>query len=242
MLIITNHINIMKKLIFSTVLFFVAIAIGAQTTFIVGNFTYTVTDEENHKVSIAKAEEVELTGALVIPTSVTYDAVTYSVTSVKESGFNGTGITSVTVPSSIMEIGNAAFQGCDNISSITITDSENALTMSNEWYSRPFGDNSATTIYIGRNLTLTDSGEHAICDNATSVTFGNQVTAINPYLFNGNYYLSSITIGSGVTTIGNNAFYWCGRDESVEETVVAMGSNVTSIGDNAFGGCTMALV
>jgi len=92
----------MKKLIFSTVLFFVAIAIGAQTTFIVGNFTYSVTDEENHKVSIAKAEAATLTGALVIPSSVTYETVTYAVTSVKESGFNGTGITSVTIPAPVM--------------------------------------------------------------------------------------------------------------------------------------------
>ena len=236
MLIITNHINIMKKLIFSTVLFFVAIAIGAQTTFTVGNFTYSVTDEENHKVSIAKADEVELTGALIIPSSVTYEAVTYSVTSVKESGFNGTGITSVIIPASVMNIGNAAFQACGSLSSITIEDSETPLTMPGSWYERPFWS-PATTIYIGRNLILTGEEVNPLTYDVTSVEFGPQVTTINPALFYSNNKLTSITIGSGVTTIGDNAFYSCGGAEEVSETVVTMGSNVTSIGINAFHDC-----
>jgi len=218
------------------VLFFVAIAIGAQTTFTVGNFTYTVTDEENHKVSIAKADEVELTGALIIPSSVTYEAVTYAVTSVKESGFNGTGITSVTIPASVMNIGNAAFQACGSLSSITIEDSETPLTMAGSWYERPFWS-PATTIYIGRNLILTGEEVNPLTYDVTSVEFGPQVTTINPALFYSNNKLTSITIGSGVTTIGDNAFYSCGQSEEVSETVVTMGSNVTSIGINAFHDC-----
>ncbi|MBR4242651.1 MAG: leucine-rich repeat protein [Bacteroidaceae bacterium] len=226
----------MKKLIFSTVLFFVAIAIGAQTTFIVGNFTYSVTDEENHKVSIAKADEVELTGALVIPTSVTYKAVTYAVTAVGASGFYETGITSVTIPASVLTIGDYAFLYCNNITSITIEDSETPLTMAGSWYERPFWS-PATTIYIGRNLILTGEEVNPLTYDATSVEFGPKVTTINPALFYSNTKLTSITIGSGVTTIGDNAFYSCGGAEEVSETVVTMGSNVTSIGINAFHDC-----
>ena len=232
----------MKKLIFSTVLFFVAIAIGAQTTFIVGNFTYTVTDEENHKVSIAKADEVELTGALVIPSSVTYEAVTYAVTSVKESGFYGTGITSVTIPASVMNIGNAAFQACGSLSSITIEDSETPLTMAGSWYERPLWS-PASTIYIGRNLTLTGEDDYPLTYDVTSVEFGPKVTTINPYLFSENSKLENLTIGSGVTTIGEYAFNSCGtywddeNNQGVEELVVTMGSKVTSIGTNAFHDC-----
>ena len=236
MLIITNHINIMKKLIFSTVLFFVAIAIGAQTKFTVGNFTYSVTDEENHKVSIAKADEVELTGALVIPTSVTHEAVTYAVTSIGVSGFNGTGITSVTIPASVLTIGDAAFGGCNSMTSITIEDSETPLTMAGSWYERPLWS-PASTIYIGRNLILTGEEVNPLTYDVTSVEFGPKVTTINPALFYSNNKLTSITIGSGVTTIGDNAFYSCGGAEEVSETVVTMGSNVTSIGINAFHDC-----
>ena len=51
----------MKRLLFSFLFVLTAIAGWAQdpepTMFTEGNFKYTVTDEVNHKVSIAKADE-----------------------------------------------------------------------------------------------------------------------------------------------------------------------------------------
>ena len=222
----------MKRRLFSFLFVLTAIAGWAQTTFTQGDFTYTVTDEDAKTVSIAKAEEATLTGDLVIPSSVTYETVTYAVTAVGDDGFDGTGITSVTVPASVMTIGIAAFQGCGSLASITIEDSETPLTMPGAWYERPFIENSATTFYIGRNLTLTGGENYPLTE------FGPKVTTINPSLFYANSKLASITIGSGVTTIGESAFLACGQSDEVTETVVTMGSNVTSIGTNAFKDCT----
>ena len=159
------------------------------------------------------------------------------MTSVGASGFYETGITSVTIPASVMTIGDAAFQDCGSMVSITIEDSETPLTMPGTWYERPFW-NLASTIYIGRNLTLTGEGVNPLTYDVTSVEFGPKVTTINPALFYTNYKLASITIGSGVTTIGESAFLACGQSDEVTETVVTMGSNVTSIGTNAFKDCT----
>ena len=76
-----------------------------------------------------------------------------------------------------MTIGNAAFQDCSSLSSITIEDSETPLTMTGSWYERPFW-NPATSIYLGRNVTLTEE-VNPIFVSATSVEFGPQVTEIS---------------------------------------------------------------
>ena len=231
----------MKRLLFSFLFVLTAIAGWAQTTFTQGDFTYTVTDEDAKTVSIAKAEAATLTGALVIPTSVTESNETYAVTSIAENAFQSQSITSVTIPSSIMSIGDWAFRDCNSLTNILIEDSENALSMTAGYYS-PFSSNNAYTyiternVYIGRNLTL--SAESQVFDAITSVEFGPNVTTINSYLFYQAAKLSSVTIGNGVTTIGDNAFQEAGTNASVEELVVTMGNSVTSIGEYAFYYCS----
>ena len=55
----------------------------------------------------------EYSGAVTIPTEVTYEGITYSVTSIGEYAFWGcSGLTSVVIPNSVTSIGNAAFWGC----------------------------------------------------------------------------------------------------------------------------------
>ena len=233
----------MKKLLSLCLLLLTTIAGWAQTEFTEGNFKYTVTDEVNHYVSIAKADEATFTSALVIPSSVTYEAVTYAVTSVGASGFYETGITSITIPSSVLTIGDCAFQNCNSMTSITIADSEIPLSLAGTYGERPFWNN-ASIIYLGRNLTLTgDYVNYPLLENATSVEFGPKVTTINPYLLSENSKLENLTIGNGVTRIGEYAFNSCGTywdDEThqgVENLVVEMGSNVTTIGALAFQNC-----
>ena len=232
----------MKQLYQRTLLALLALmptAMWAQTTFTQGDFTYTVTDEDAKTVSIAKAEAATLTGALVIQTSVTESNETYAVTSIAKYAFQGQSITSVTIPSSIMSIGDWAFRDCYSLANIRIEDSENPLSMVAGYYS-PFSANNAYTyitersVYIGRNLTL--SAESQVFDAITSVEFGPNVTTINSYLFYQAAKLSSVTIGNGVTTIGDYAFQEAGT--SVEEMVVTMGNGVTSIGQCAFYSCS----
>ena len=66
----------------------------------------------------------------------------------------------------------------------------------------------------------------------TSVTIGNGVTSIGNYAFIGCQSLASITIGTGVTTTGTNAFDHC--DALTEVTLPA---SVTSLNQGAFKNC-----
>lgn len=56
---------------------------------------------------------------VVIPDSITYDGVTYTVTSIGERAFMGCStLTSVTIPKTIKEIGLRAFDDCTSITSV----------------------------------------------------------------------------------------------------------------------------
>ena len=59
-------------------------------------------------------------GEVAIPSSITDDGQTYSVTSIGSTAFSGcSGLTAVTIPSTIGNIGEQAFFGCDALTTIT---------------------------------------------------------------------------------------------------------------------------
>ena len=66
----------------------------------------------------------------------------------------------------------------------------------------------------------------------TSVTIGNGVTSIGNFAFIGCQSLATVTIGNSVATIGENAFDHC---DGLKE--VTLPASVTSIGANAFKNC-----
>jgi len=116
-----------------------------------------------------------------IPASVSYNGITYSVTSIGESAFNHSKLTTITIPNTITSIGDEAFYGCSSLTSITIP-------------------NSVTSIGIDAFLE---------CESLTSVTIGNSVTTIGKWAFVSCFSLTSITIPNSVTSIGAYAFYEC---------------------------------
>ena len=118
-------------------------------------------------------------GDVTAPQEITYNEVTYSVTSIgNEAFYNCRGLTSVTIPNSVTSIGSRAFEGCSSLTSITIP-------------------NSVTSI-----------GDRAFdgCRGLTSVTIPNSVTSIGGSAFEGCRGLTSITIPNSVTSIGKHAF------------------------------------
>ena len=66
----------------------------------------------------------EYSGVVAIPSTVTHNGTTYSVTSIGEGTFEGcSSLTSITIPNSVTSIGGWAFAGCSSLTSVTIPNS-----------------------------------------------------------------------------------------------------------------------
>ena len=92
-----------------------------------------------------------------------------------------------------------------------------------------YGSTSYTL--LRKNTTANENRVYSNCIQA--IRIGSGVTSIGNYAFYFCSSLASITIPSGVTSIGNNAFYYCYSLASI-----TIPSEVTSIGNSAFSTCS----
>ena len=138
------------------------------------------------------------------------------------------GLTSVTIPSSVTEIGPFAFSDCRSLTSVTIPSSITKIGSST--FS---GCSGLTSVTIPSSVTEIGSSAFSDCRGLTSITVPSSVTKIGDNTFSGCRGLTSVTIPSSVTEIGDGAFQHCSG-----LTSVTIPSSVTEIGDNAFSGCS----
>ena len=141
----------------------------------------------------------------VIPESVTYNDITYSVTSIGANAFsNGQSLTSITIPNSVTSIGDWAFFFCSSLTSITIPESVTSIGK-NAFESC----SSLTSITIPNGVISIGEATFRACSSLTSITIPNGITSIGQYAFEFCSSLTSITIPNSVTSIGWGAFYKC---------------------------------
>ena len=232
-----------------------------EVEILVDGIYYKVTSGENRTVEVTYKGTTydeyadEYTGEVVIPESVVYGDITYSVTAIGKETFRGcTALTSVTIPEGVTLIGNYAFNGCTALTSVTIPegvtsiggfafrdcDGLTSITIPN---SVTFIDSYAfigctglkTVNFNAKNCTMPSSVFPAFssCTNLSVVNIGDNVEVIPDNAFRGCSGLTAVTISDGVISIGGDAFYGC-----TSLTSVVVPGSVTAIGTNPFAHCT----
>ena len=148
----------------------------------------------------------EYTGEIVIPETVTYSGKTYPVTRISPSAFEGcSNMTSLTIPNSITSIENYAFRGCSGLISITFPNFNNTIDIASDafleetaWY-----NNKPNGLVYAGNVAYKYKG--TMPDN-TSITLKNGTIGIASEAFDGCGGLTSVSIPNSVVSIGADAF------------------------------------
>ena len=247
----------MKKLLFTFTLLLMAFMTHAATQI---NGIYYNLDSSTKTAEVTSGSN-EYTGAVSIPSTVSYGGYSYRVTSIGDWAFYWcSGLTSVDIPNSVTSIGDYAFYWCYGLTSIDLPNSVTSIGEGAFW-------NCTYLTSIDIPNSVTDIGNLAFleCCDLTSVTIPNSVTSIGEGAFYGCSDLTSVIIPNSVTSIGERAFSFCSGLTSVTvdpsnpkydsrnncNAIIETATNtlisgcknttipnsVTSIGDYAFAGC-----
>ena len=149
---------------------------------------------------------------------------------IESYAFANTGLASVTLPASVKNVGNYAFENCAALTSVSMAEGFEDVG------SYAFVGCSALTS-VAFPASTTGIGAHAFegCDKLASVTFasGCKVTEIRDSSFAGCTALTSITLPNATTRVLTSAFEGCTSLANVK-----LGNATVTIGDSAFRNCT----
>ena len=201
--------------------------------FIVDGLRYVITDGTN--VSVSKGSDA-LDDDFIIPATITYSGIQYTVISIFEKGFFSSDFDSVTIPNTVTSIEDWAFWNCDGLVSVTIPDavtSIGALAF--------YNSNSLRSATIGSSVTSFGAG---IFRN-TSLDVLNVRMAI-PIAINSNVFQSltlsniALTVPLGTSDAYKGTVVWEDFNPTTEvDTInpeISSANSAASIAENSGAG------
>ena len=195
---------------------------------VIDGFRYLL-DTGAKTATLVPKTDGKYSGDIIIPEKVKgNDGVEYVVTSLGASCFKDcSGLTSITIPSSVTSLGESCFDGCRGLTSITIPSSVTSL--GDYCFRYCWG---LTSITIPSSVTSLGESCFFNCRGLTSITIPSSVTSLGKSCFSDCWRLTSITIPSSVTSLSESCFSNCSG-----LTSITIPSSITSLGESCFSGC-----
>jgi hypothetical protein len=152
-----------------------------------------------------------------------------SLVSIGENAFAGCEyLKEISFEEGLKIIGNFCFQNCHSLSEVVLPDSLEIIA------DYAFSDcYSLKKIVLPSHLKRLGRGAFSACGDLQSIQLSKSIENIEDYTFQGCQSIIGISLPDNIKTIGGNAFEGCFRLESIE-----MLRGITSVGDRAFGCCS----
>ncbi len=203
-------------------------------------WAYSIVDG---KAQLDRVVSSNVTGSITIPSALGGCPVTSIGRNELRSGFGWRvfekccNMSSVAIPSGVMNIGDSAFFGCSNMVSVTIPSSVTNIArcaFSNCGRLTSFAVDEENTKYSSRNELLCSNDGTTLVEGVNGdVSIPTCVKNIKDDAFKGRTGLKSVMVPSSVTSIGSSAFSDCRGLSSV-----AIPASVKKIGRYAFWNCS----
>jgi len=144
-----------------------------------------------------------------IPINVTHVRVLPGVTKIEYRAkfYRKVRLESITIPSTVIEIGQEAFMHCNGLREVVFND----CGIKTIGYSAFFDCKSLESIIFPSTLTEIGNSAFANCNNLRTIVLNEGLRTIKGHGFESCSSLQSITLPSTLTSVGNYAFGGCDR-------------------------------
>lgn len=243
------------------VLFLISIALAAlpckataQTTYESEGLSFTL-NADDHTAAVGAVEGGTIASELTIPSTITVDGTEYTVTAIATRGFyNNQNISSVTIPSTVKEIGSQAFL-FSTLTSVTLNDGletirdaafsgtklkevtiPKTVTSIGNYAFKPTSEENKTltTLKFEEGCNITSWGEYIFYEAPINTLYipGSFITIPN-FISNSDIQssLQTLFLGEGIKEIGERAFW------GTAITDITLPASLVTVGSSAFADC-----
>ncbi len=206
----------------------------AAEIFTSGDYTYMLNGDGSAAITEYRGNAEELT----VPSKLDEHTVVFIV----DSSFHDcAGLTTITLPDSITDLGGNPWRGCKDLTTIKVSPDHPSLAVVDGvlynktdkrliWY--PL-NSRRKSFEVPQGIRIIGDQAFFGCDRLIAITLPDSLTSIGELAFNNCYGLTMISLPDSLTSIGRNAFSYC-----IGLTAITLPDSLTSIGGSAFFGCS----